>query len=139
METKDQNIKYFYARNLVIFRIIFILIAMFFLLSIAPELWFNTVVFIIVLILLIVQYFMEYVIIDKDFISHQPGIARGKTSVLFDEVKSVRYDPKKVFIDYCNKITGEESTLKISLQVLKKDDRQEFLETLHTIFKDKEV
>lgn len=50
METKDQNIKYFYARNLVIFRIIFILIAMFFLLSIAPELWFNTVIFIIVLI-----------------------------------------------------------------------------------------
>lgn len=139
MESKDQNIKYFYARNLVIFCIILCVITILFILSIAPELWFNTVIFIMPLILLIAIYFMKYVIIDKDSISHQPGLARGKISVLFDEVKSVRYAPKKVFIDYCNKITGKESTLKISLQPLKKDDRQEFLETLHTIFKDKEV
>ncbi|OCG17510.1 hypothetical protein A9G24_03075 [Gilliamella sp. App6-5] len=138
MESKNQTIKQFYARYLAMFRIFVCIIAIIVMLVIAPELWYNTTLLLLVLVISIWQYFMVYITIGEDFITLRPAPVKSDISVLFDEIKSVRYEPKKIFIEYCNKISKQESTLKISLSVLDNDTKTELLNILHTVLKDKE-
>jgi ABC-type transport system involved in Fe-S cluster assembly fused permease/ATPase subunit len=138
MESKNQTIKQFYARYLAMFRIFVCIIAIIVMLVIAPELWYNTTLLLLVLVISIWQYFMVYITIGEDFITLRPAPVKSDISVLFDEIKSVRYEPKKIFIEYCNKISKQESILKISLSVLDNDTKTELLNILHTVLKDKE-
>ncbi|MWN89777.1 hypothetical protein GQ597_03505 [Gilliamella sp. Pra-s65] len=138
MESKKQTTKQFYARYLSMLRIVVCIIVIMAMLVIAPELWYNIILLLLVLVISIWQYFMVYITIGEDFITLKPAPIRSNISVLFDEVKSVRYEPKKIFIEYCNKISKQESTLKIYLNVLDNATKAELLNTLHTVLKDKE-
>ncbi|OCG32829.1 hypothetical protein A9G34_01645 [Gilliamella sp. Choc4-2] len=138
MESKNQTIKQFYARHLAMFGIVFCIIAIIAMLVISPKFGYNIAPLLSILVISILQYFMVYITIGEDFITFRPALIRSNINVLFDEIKSIRYEPKKVFIEYCNKITKQESTLKISLSVLDNDTKTEFLNTLHTVLKDKE-
>ncbi|MCO6552026.1 MAG: hypothetical protein J6563_03515 [Gilliamella sp.] len=137
MGSKNQAIKQFYARRFVMLRIVICIIAIIVILNIAPELWYNITLFLLLLVISIFQYFMVYITIGEDFITLRPAPVRSDISVLFDEIKSVRYEHQKIFIEYCNKITKQKSTLKISLNVLDNDTKTELLNTLHTVLKDK--
>ncbi|MWN30948.1 MULTISPECIES: hypothetical protein [unclassified Gilliamella] len=138
MESKNQTTKQFYARYLSMLRIVVCIIVIMAMLVIAPELWYNIILLLLVLVISIWQYFMVYITIGEDFITLKPAPIRSNISVLFDEVKSVRYEPQKIFIEYCNKISKQESTLKIYLNVLDNATKAELLNTLHTVLKDKE-
>ncbi|MWP46919.1 hypothetical protein [Gilliamella sp. Pas-s27] len=138
MESKNQTTKQFYARYLSMLRIVVCIIVIMAMLVIAPELWYNIILLLLVLVISIWQYFMVYITIGEDFITLRPAPIRSDISVLFDEVKSVRYEPQKIFIEYCNKLSKQESTLKIYLNVLDNATKAELLNTLHTVLKDKE-
>lgn len=138
MKSKNQTVKQFYARYLAMSRIAVCLIAIIVMLVMAPELWYNITVLLLVLVISIWHYFMVYITIGEDFITLRPALVRSDISVLFDEIKSIRYEPKKIFIEYCNKISKQESTLKIPLSGLDNDTKTELLNTLHTVLKDKE-
>lgn len=143
MNSKNQNIKKFYARRLVILLIVIIVFTLIGIISMFPVQSsihiFNISCVLVMLVSLICRYFMVYISIGDDFITFQPAPIRSEVSVLFDEVKSITYSPKKIFINYQNKVNGKDKKLKISLDVLEKDAKEDLLETLHTIFKDKEV
>ncbi|OCG21794.1 hypothetical protein [Gilliamella sp. App4-10] len=69
MESKNQTIKQFYARYLAMFRIFVCIIAIIVMLVIVPELWYNTTLLLLVLVISIWQYFMVYITIGEDFIT----------------------------------------------------------------------
>ena len=134
---KLQTPKIIYARRLVIFRLIFLIAMTIFLYEIAPELWFNFIVFFIVIIILIVRYFMAYVTIGENFIICRPRMINSDITIPFDLIKSIKYEPKKIFINYINEKNSKELTLKISLEILEADSKKELLDILKTVLKDK--
>lgn len=134
---KLQTPKIIYARRFVIFRLIFLIAMTIFLYEIAPELWFNFIVFFIVIIILIVRYFMAYVTIGENFIICRPRMINSDITIPFDLIKSVKYEPKKIFINYTDEMDGKESILKISLEMLEANSKTELLDILKTVLKDK--
>ena len=134
---KLQTPKIIYARRLVIFRIIVLIVAAIFLYHIAPDLWFNFVIFLFAIIVLIVRYFMVYVTIGENFITCRPIMIQSKINVPFDLIKSVKYELKKIFINYTDEMDGKESILKISLEMLEANSKTELLDILKTVLKDK--
>ena len=134
---KLQTPKIIYARRLVIFRIIVLIVAAIFLYQIAPDLWFNFVIFLFAIIVLIVRYFMVYVTIGENFITCRPIMIQSQINVPFDLIKSIKYEPKKIFINYINEKNSKELTLKISLEILEADSKKELLDILKTVLKDK--
>ncbi|MBI0102977.1 MULTISPECIES: hypothetical protein [unclassified Gilliamella] len=134
---KLQTPKIIYARRLVIFRIIVLIVAAIFLYHIAPDLWFNFVIFLFAIIVLIVRYFMVYVTIGENFITCRPIMIQSQINVPFDLIKSIKYEPKKIFINYTDEMDGKESILKISLEVLEANSKTELLDILKIVLKDK--
>ena len=97
---KLEKPKKIYARRFVILRLIILIVAAIFLYEIDPDLWINFVVFIFVISVLIIRYFMVYVTIYENSITFRPIMIDSNINVPFDLIKSIKYEPKKVFINY---------------------------------------
>ncbi|OCG62527.1 hypothetical protein A9G37_10585 [Gilliamella sp. GillExp13] len=82
---------------------------------------------------------MIYIEIGADYITLRTTLLESQISVLFDEIKFVKYECKKIQISYCNRMTNEESILKINLNVLENSPKKELLDTLYTIFINKKI
>lgn len=138
MDSKNQSVKEFHARGYIL------PIALTFpvlLLPLTISLEFIIIVLGLIIflsILILLQYNMVYVKIGHDFITLKPTLGRMKQTVLFKNITSVRYEPKCVHINYFSKIKNAELTLKIYTNQLTSKTKTELLNTLHTVFKDKE-
>lgn len=134
---KLEKPKKIYARRFVILRLIILIVAAIFLYEIDPDLWINFVVFIFVISVLIIRYFMVYVTIYENSITFRPIMIDSNINVPFDLIKSIKYEPKRIFINYTDEMDGKESTLTISLEKLDGNSKTELLDILKTVLKDK--
>lgn len=140
MESKNQTVRHFYARRylLLLGIICFIAIIPLFISHSTLDLLiaFSLITFFIIIIFL--QYNMIYVKIGQDFITLKPGLIKEEQTVLFKDLKSIRYEPECVYINYFSEIENKELTLKIYTSILTSTTKINLLSTLRTIFKDKE-
>lgn len=136
---QPRNIKQFHARQYIIILIVLCIIACFFTLMLPTDQKISIGLPIIVIIRTIWQYNMIYISIGEDYITYRPTAPlRGETSILFKEITSVSYEKNKVIINYLNKISNNEHTVKIPLSVMEKEAKEQLLASLHIILKDKE-
>ena len=139
MESQNQNIKQFKARRHVILLMILCVILFFITLMLPIEMNLSIGVPIIILIRVIWQFNMIYISIGDDYITYRPTAPlKGSVSMLFEEISSIDYQKNKVIINYKNKISNKEETVKIPLSVMEDEAKEKLLTTLHTVLKDKE-
>lgn len=129
----------FYARRLIKLKIIILIITSFLLLTLPQTLHIYLGISLTSIIFSILQYYMIYIEIGADYITLRTTLLESQISVLFDEIKFVKYECKKIQISYCNRMTNEESILKINLNVLENSPKKELLDTLYTIFINKKI
>lgn len=135
----SQNIKCFHARRHVILLIILSIVTLFVALSLSDELKISLGLPIILVIRAFWQYKLVYISIGEDFITYRPAAPiRSSISILFKEITSVSYKNNKVIINYINKISNKQYTVKIPLSVMELAEKEKLLSTLHIILKDKE-
>ena len=139
MESHNQNIKEFQARRHVILLMIICIIALFIMLILPTSRNVSVGVPIILLMRAIWQFNMIYISIGDDYITYRPTAPlRSGASMLFKEISSINYQKNKVIINYKNKISHNEHTVKIPLTVMENKEKEKLLTTLHTVLKDKE-
>lgn len=140
METNNQTVKLFYARRTLLF--LWPLSGTIFPLIRLPNAELFKLICFSILILIgikaFLQYNMIYVKIGPDFITLKPGLIKEEQTVLFKDLKSIRYEPECVYINYFSEIENKELTLKIYTSILTSTTKINLLSTLRTIFKDKE-
>lgn len=139
MESQNQNIEQFQARRNVIFLMIVCIIVFFMLLILPIGKNVSLAVPLILLFRAIWQFNMIYISIGDDYITYRPTAPlKGSVSMLFEEITSIDYQKNKVIINYKNKISNKEETVKIPLSVMEDEAKEKLLTTLHTVLKDKE-
>ena len=139
MESHNQNIKEFQARRHVILLMIICIIAFFIMLILPTSRNVSVGVPIILLMRAIWQFNMIYISIGDDYITYRPTAPlRIGASMLFEEISSINYQKNKVIINYKNKISHNEHTVKIPLTVMENEEKEKLLTTLRTVLKDKE-
>jgi len=140
MENQNEvsEFKTFYARRNVMLSII--LMPIFFIISLylPGKTQIMSVISIIFFVVSIWRYNLVYIKIGSDFISiRPPAPIRGTTNILFDEIKTIGFNKKKILITYFDSIAKKDSKTSIVYNLMDDSEQKKLMVLLDLTFKDK--